>query len=764
MEIRRVEYSFIGKRIPKIDSVPLAKGETKFVIDLKLPSMLFGKILTSPYPHARILHIDTTKARRLPGVKAIITAEDMPDKKFGGYVQDERPLAKDKVRYIGDSVAAAAAIDEESAEEAIELIRVEYEEIPAVFDVFEAMEPGAPKIHGAERNIAATGKIEAGDIEEAFLRSDEIFEDTFVTSRVKHCCLQSFACLASVEAGTITVWPTTQNPLRLRTVFANYFGIPYHKVRVIQFPLGGGFGLRVDPFAADFCCIALAQKTRRPVKIVHTSEEEFQNTKTRLPQIIRLKTGVRRDGTIMARHADILCDNGAYTGSSPGNSNWGGLMFGALYRIPNFRHEWRLIYTNLQPSGSMRGYGNPQIHFAGESQMDMIAERLGMDPMDLRLENAVQIGDKTASGPILHSCGLVECIDKVAEMIDWRQKRFERRPFRGVGMACMIHCSGARLHPFVNADYSSARVRLNDDGTVNLSIGTGDMGTGSNTVMAQIAAEELGVRLEDVKVLSGDTEVGLPCSGGTASRLTTMCGNSVRKASQKVRRRLFKIAAEKLEASIEDLEARDRRIYVRGSPDMGVPISEVVRASVYRKGGQSIVAEAYFDGNNELPDPQTGCGNVSTSYPFACQAAEVEVDPETGVVKILRFVAAHDVGRVINALTAEGQVEGGVAMGIGYALSEELIYYNGRLVNGNFLDYKLPTALDVPKIDIQFIETIDPNGPFGAKGLAEPSLIPTAPAILNAIYDAIGVRFKELPVTQEKIQKALKEKRLCFVE
>ena len=759
-----MEYSFIGKRIPKIDSVPLAKGETRFAIDIRFPSMLYGRILTSPYPHAKILHIDTAKAKRLPGVKAVITAEDIPDKKYGGYIQDERPLVKDKVRYIGDSVAAVAAIDEERAEEAIELIRVEYEELPAVFDVLDAMKQDAPKIHDAERNIPATRRIEAGDLELAFSKSDEIFEDTFITSRVHHCCLQPLASVAAVESGTITIWPTTQNPLRLRTILANFFGIPYHKIRVIQYPLGGGFGLRVDPFPADFCCIALARLTRKPVKIIHTREEEFENTKTRLRQIIRLKTGVKRDGIILARHADVICDNGAYTGSSPGNSIWGGLMFGALYRIPNFKHEWRLVYTNLQPAGSMRGYGNPQVHFAGESQIDMIAERLGMDPIDLRLRNAVQKGDTTASGPILHSCGLIECIDKVAEMIDWRQKKLERRAFRGVGMACMIHCSGARLYPMVNADYSSARVKLNDDGTVNLSIGTGDMGTGSNTVMAQIAAEELGVKIEDVKVLSGDTEVGLPCSGGTASRLTTMCGNAVRRASQEAKKKLFKIAAEKLEVNVEDLEARERRIYVRSSPDIGVSIFEMVRASIYRKGGESIVAEAYFDGKNELPDPQTGCGNVSTSYPFACQAAEVEVDPETGEVRILRFVAAHDVGRVINALTAEGQVEGGVAMGIGYALNEDLIYHNGKLVNGNFLDYKIPTALDIPKIDIQFIETDDPNGPFGAKGLAEPSLIPTAPAIVNAIYDAIGVRFSELPVTQEKIQKALKEKRSCFIE
>jgi putative selenate reductase molybdopterin-binding subunit len=717
-------------------------------------------MLVSPYPHARVLNIDLSKAEKLPGVKAVLTWKDMPDRLYGLFIQDERPLAKEKVRYVGDRIAAVAAIDEETAQEALSLIAVDYEELPAVLDPLDAMKSDAPQIHDAERNIATSGKILAGNPEQGFRESDLIFEHTFETSRVQHCCIQTLATLASFESGKLTLWPTTQSPFGVRNVLSGVFGMPEHKIRVIQSYLGGGFGERgTDASHLDLCASALSMKTGRPVKMIFSRKEEFENTKTRLREIIHLRTGVKKDGTMIARQMDMVCDNGAYTKISPVTAWWGGLMFGALYRIPNMQVDWRLVYTNHVPAGAMRGNGNPQITFAGESQIDTIAEELGIDPMDFRLKNVVRVNDKTAFGPFLKSCGLLECINKAAERIDWKRKKMDKGPHRGVGMACQVHCSGARWHPQVDADFSAARIKLNEDGTVNLALGVGDLGTGSNTIMAQITAEVLGVEVEDVEVMAGDTEITPQSIGVGASRYTVIGGNAVRGAAQKIKRQLFEIVANKLEASTEDLVARDRYISVKGSPDKKMHISQAVRESIYHKGGQSVVAEFHYDGKGELPSAETGCGDVSTSYSFACQVAEVEVDPDTGKTEILKIVAAHDVGKIINPMLAEGQVEGGVAMGVGYALTEDLIYRNGNLLNGNFRDYKVLTAQDIPPVESIFVETSDPEGPFGAKGLAEPCTIPTAPAIANAIYDAIKVRIKTLPITPEKILAELKRKR-----
>jgi len=776
------ELLVVGKGVPRVDARVKATGEAKYAVDIVLPGMLHGKFLRSPYAHARILNIDTSKAEKLPGVKKVITAKDLPEGNTGPFVFDKPPLSRDEARYVGDEIAAVAAETAAIAKAALDLIEVEYEELPAVFDPEDAMKPdapiihenfseyikvrGEPKVEKGIRNVAATVHQGSGDVEKAFAEADYIFEDQFTTPYVAHTCMEPHACVASFDAsGKVTVWSSTQSVTFFRFGLAEIFKMPMNKVRVIQAFTGGGFGAKVDPLPLDFCCVALSKMTGRPVKIAYTREEEFTAARGRFPYILDMKTGVKKDGTITARKVRVICDCGAYADMGPGTVQWGGHLHGSLYRIKNYCYDAVSVYTNKAYGTAFRGYGNNQNHFAGESQMDMIAERLEMNPVELRLKNATQTGDVTASGAVILSCGLSECIKKVStETAKWREE-IKRKGVKdagvkrkGIGLACFAHASSSRFLPNCDADFSAAYIRLNEDGTVHLAVGSNDIGQGSSTVMVQIAAEELGVRPEDVEIISADTEAAPLSLGSWASRETVMGGNAVIGAAKDAKRQLFEVAAKALEANVEDLEARDRRIYVKGSPDKGMSIAEVVLASIYTKGGQAIIGKAHFDADDEIPDRETGVGNMAQNYPFGAQAVEVEIDIETGKVEVLRVAAAHDLGRAINSILSEGQIEGGVIQAIGYALTEEIVFDNqGKISNPNFGDYRILTALDTAMpVKSFFVEPIDPKGPFGAKGLGECTMIPTPPAIANAIYDAIGVRIKELPITPEKILNALK--------
>ena len=778
------ELSVVGKGIPKVDAQVKATGQAKYAVDVVLPRMLHGKFLRSPYAHARILSIDTSKAEKLPGVKKVITAKDLPEGNCGIFVLDQPPLARDKVCYVGDEVAAVAAETEEIAEEALDLIKVEYERLPAVFDPEQAMKPdapiihekfseyfkvrGEPKVEKGIRNVASTTHQEAGDVEKGFAEADYVFEGRFKTQYVAHTCMEPHACVASFDAdGKVTVWSSTQSVTFFRFEVATLLKIPMHKVRVIQTFTGGGFGSKVDPIPLDFCCVALSKMTGRPVRMVYSRKEEFVAARGRFPYIIDIKTGVKKDGTITARKVRTICDNGAYADMGPGTVQWGGHLHGSLYRIKNYCMDAVTVYTNKAYGTAFRGYGNNQNHFAGESQIDIIAERIGMDPVELRLKNATQTGDVTASGALILSCGLSESIKKVStEMAKWREE-IQREGVkdsgvkrRGIGLACFAHASSSRFLPTCDADFSAAYVRLNEDGSVHLAAGSNDIGQGSSTVMVQIAAEELGVRPEDIEIISADTEAAPLSLGSWASRETVMGGNAVIGAAKDAKRQLFEVAAKKLEANPADLEARDRRIYVKGSPERGMSIAEAVLASIYTHGGQAVIGKAHFDADDEIPDSETGVGDMAQNYPFGAQAVEVEVDTEIGKVEVLRVAAAHDLGRAINSMLSEGQIEGGVVQAIGYALTEEIVFDNqGKITNPNFGDYRIYTALDAAiPVKSFFVEPIDPKGPFGAKGLGECTMIPTPPAIANAIYDAVGVRIKELPITPEKILKLLEEK------
>ncbi len=756
------EYSVIGKRLPRVDGIVKATGEAKYTADMVLPGMLYGKILRSPHPHARILNIDISKAKKLPGVRAVITGKDTPGKKYGRY-QDDRPdlldeyaLAMDKVRYIGDEVAAVAAIDEDTAEEALDLIDVEYEKLPAVFDPEEAMKPGAPRIHDhAEHNVALKLLRNFGDVEKGFKESDYIFEDTFTTQGQTHCFLEPHAVLASFDqSGKLTVWSSTQNPFPVRAQLARALGMPESRIRVIKPHLGGGFGGKVELLSHDVCSSLLSKKTGRPVKIVLTREEVFNATRQRHPMIMRLKTGVKSDGTLMAKECTNIADTGAYYGLGPTVMAVNFYVLTLIYRVPNISYEGSLVYTNKPVCGAQRGYGGPQIRFADDSQMDMIAEALAIDPVELRLKNAVQPGDITLIKARITSCGFKECLQKVAERTGWRDKRGKLPGNRGIGIAGQGMVSGAKTYK--NPFSSGALVEPQEDGTVILFTGASDIGQGLNTVLSQIVAEELGVGIEDVRIVAADTEITPFDQGTSSSRATMFAGNAVRLAAADARRQLFEAVAEKLEANPEDLEARDRKIFVKGSPEKGISFSDAVLASHLEKK-QPILGRGYYVPNVERPSP-TGEGNISPSYSFSAYVAEVEVDTETGRVKVSRITTAHDCGFAINPMAVEGQIEGGIQMGIGHALSEGFFREEGQTLNPSFLNYGMATSLDMPEIKTIIVETIDPEGPFGAKEAGEGTMIPTNPAIANAVYDAIGVRIKDLPITPEKILKALEDK------
>ena len=761
------EFAFIGKRVPKLDAIDKVTGRAIYGHDMKLPRMLYGKILRSERAHARILNVDTSRAKKLPGVKAVITGYDIPDVRVG-FANDNPVLKTGKVRSFRDEIAAVAAVDEDVAREALELIKVEYEDLPAVFDPEEAMKPGAPLVHEkAERNILSlmTQSYFHGDVEKGFAESDVVIEDRLTLTWVAHCCMGTCFCLASFDnSGNLTVWNSTQMPFMSQRELSTALKMPPDKIRVIKATIGGGFGSKLDTYPYEPICVLLAQKTGRPVRITFTREEEFIASPTRQPVICDIKSGAKKDGTLTARQVKMVLDNGAY-------SSWGATTplvmmqtISSLYRVPNVKYDVLVVYTNHPYAGAMRGYGNPQATFVVESSMDMLAHELGMDPMEFRLKNANQPGDVTGQGVKITSCGLSECIEKAAESIGWQEKqgRGGNRGFdtpsatqpKGVGMACQLHVGGgARIYL---SDGCGTTIKVDDYGKVTVITGSTDMGQGSDTVIAQIVAEEMGVPVESITVINTDTDITPWDVGAHASRTTFIAGNSARLAAADAKRQILEAAAQAYKQKAENLDMREGQVFVKGEPEEGIPYPKAIRAGHFRPDGDVILARGWYEPPTEKQDKEFR-GNISAAYAFAAQAAEVEVDIETGEVKVLKIAAAHDVGRAINPMAVEGQIEGGVSMGLGYGLSEELVVEKGKVLNPNFADYALPTALDMPPIDPIIVETVDPEGPFGAKGMAEPANNPTAPAIANAVYDAVGVRIKDLPITAEKILKKLKE-------
>ncbi|RMF88886.1 MAG: xanthine dehydrogenase family protein molybdopterin-binding subunit [Nitrospinota bacterium] len=752
------EYETVGKRVPRVDAWEKVTGQGLYTADFRPKDMLYGAFLLSPLPHARILHLDTSRAEKLPGVKAVLTAWNTPSWRFGPFIKDQTLFPREKVRYVGERIAAVAAVDRETAQEALDLITVEFEELPAVFDPLEALKPDAPVIHEAlstypgvdpavaRGNLCAVTRLERGDIQEGFSQADHIFEDTFRTSMTQQCPLETHVTLAAKDhGGHVTIWSSTQNPFLVRSVIAEMLQVPLNKIRVIPPLIGGGFGSKTN-YELEPYAVLLAQATGKPVLLAISREEEFYRSKPRHPCIIQMKTGVTREGILVAREVKLLFDTGAT--ADPGPSMLAPTIVRGPYRIPHLKVESSCVYTNKIGCGSFRAPGGVASAFAFESQMDIIADALGIDPRELRLKNAVREGDLSSPGQRLDKVGFIETIERATAQANYEVRRIElarenqekqgKNKRRGIGMACgEWRLSGGRS--------SGAWVKMHEDGSIGLSVGSTDLGTGAYTVLVQMVAEELGVPMEEVTLVAADTEITPYDTTSGGSRVTVSMGNAVRRAAREVREQLLELAAERLEARKDDLVIAQKQVYVKGSPDRALSFRELSQYS-HTRGKGPLLGKGSF--TSPLP----------TSLPTYCtHVAEVEVDVETGEVRVLRVVAAHDVGFAIHPTNLEGQIQGGVAQALGHALLEETRFDQGRIANASFLDYKIPSSQDVPPINALLVEVGDEKGPFGARGIGEPPIIPTAPAIANAIAHAIGVRIKELPITPEKILQALRQ-------
>jgi xanthine dehydrogenase molybdenum-binding subunit len=771
--------SLIGKSPPRPDALEKVTGGKGFPVNVRLPGMLHGKILRSPYPHARITHIDAAAAAKLPGVKAVLTPAEVPKRRFtpvyfvptnaGSMVQDML-IMSETVRFAGQPVAAVAATSLRIAEEALALIEVEYEELPTVFDPEAAMQPGAPVLHDhAPNNVAVNPVMGFGDLDKGFAEADHVFEGVYQSHRVHTCYMEPRVCVVECDReGNYTVHSSMQHLFGLREKLAWALEIPESKVRVVKPPyIGGGFGGKLDMGYIEPIAALLSRRAGRPVRIEQTRYEDFITT-ARHPIKVYLKTGVKKDGTFTARYAKSVLDTGAHATHGAEVINVHG-VFGLLmtYRCPNAKWEGYTVYTNNMIGGGYRGYGSPQACFAAESQIDEICETLGLDPIEFRRSNAWHPGDPhpVIPGLELDSYALEECLQKGAERIGWSKRakansgRGTRR--RGIGFACQpLWVSGCLGFPDIY-EHSGAIIKLNTDGTADLATAAMDLGSGQITTLCQIAAEELGLPMEAVHMVRNADTTNVPFDAPShASRVTYSAGNAVRAAANAARERLLKVAGIMLEANPEDLVVADGRVTVRGAPAArAITVAEIAQ----RAESPFIQHSAQGPAPTTIEEKGTIIGLASLApksnpSPVSVEFVEVEVDTETGHVAVLRAVFAHDLGRLIHPQGAEGQVEGGFQQGMGYALMENLQFDpdSGTCLTGDFLDYKIPTAVEMPReIHSIFIESNEPTGPFGAKSLSEPCITVPAPAIANAIYNAVGVRIRELPITPEKILAAL---------
>lgn len=750
------KYNVINTPVHNIDGIAKVTGRARYTFDISLPHMLHGKILRSPYAHAKILNISVSKALSLPGVKAVVTGQDTLGIKQGIWRRykelcDEEILARDKVRYIGEPVAAVAAIDEDTAEEALDLIEVEYEPLPAVFEQLEAIKEGAPLIHEhAERNINVTRHIEWGDVDEAFRAAGYIREDWFKCSSQAHVCMETHCAVASyIPEGKLTVYTSTQSHYYIQVLLAWILGMRENDVRVISRYTGGGFGSKFELDSAQFCSSLLSMKVCKPVKIVLSREEEFMATKRRTPMFYYLRSGVKKDGSFLAKEARVFTEGGAYTAMGATALYLTGFFQAFPYVWPSYRYDGYRVYTNTAPTSAMRGFGAPQATFCAETQIDLIADELGIDPIELRRKNVMYPGYEVPGQAYIQSCGINQCLDKVEE---WIKSRGELPPNRGIGIAAYGFMSGGIFNWFDTPyAFSSAVIKINIDGKVDLYVGSQDMGQGSNTTMAMICAEELGVRVEDIRLHMGDTENCPVDLGAWGSRETLMQGNAVKMAASDAKRQLLEFAAAKLSPNIVyDMDIKDRWIHLIARPERGLSYFDVIKEAIRGKDGQPVIARGHYTPHRK--------GMISPAYSFGVQAVEAEVDPDTGKISLKNCVTAHDCGQVINPIGVKGQLEGAIAMAAGYGFTEDLPMDEGKILNPNLVDYKILRTTEMPETNVFEVETYEPEGPFGAKEAGEGLTNPTAGALGNAVYHATGVSIKGLPITPEKVLAALKEK------
>jgi 4-hydroxybenzoyl-CoA reductase subunit alpha len=806
------DFSIIGKRIAMVDAAGKTTGTGKYTDDLSLPGMLVGKILHSPYPHARIKHIDTSRAEKLDDVVAIATGIDAPNT-YGilPVGHDEYALALDKVRYVGDNLACVAAIDEPTAEKALELIEVEYEVLPAYFDPEESMKAESDLIHeNKPHNIEKDYHHVFGDPEKGFADADQIAEARFLANEVTHAAMEPHSTLAAFEIdpqsgqpGRLTVWSSTQVPYYLQHKLSLVLEMPMSQIRVIKPLVGGGFGGKSEVIPLEIIAAIAARKAKAPVKITYTREEVFWAHRGRPRTIIDLKTGVRNDGRITAVTARVVQDGGAYCSYGVVTILYSGALLGALYDIPNIQYDGYRVLTNKPACGAMRGHGTVNVRFAFESQLDELAAKLALDPAEIRRRNLLQPPCVTVNSLRVRSYGLPECIEKVVERSGWNQRKGKLPRGRGLGIACSHYVSGA-ANSIIRSDmpHSTVNIKIDRDGGVVVYTGASEIGQGSDTMTAQIAAETLGCSLSRVKVIAADTDLTPIDIGSYSSRVTFMAGNATLRAAQEVKKQIASAAARKMNCAPEDLVFRDdyvgrKDVAGQGPFDFrseqvrptqaeasvsGRVEGQILRGSLQQKRKdegpkdlmtfeEAVVAAIDFHGaltgtGSYAPPPEARGGKhkgggvgPSPAYSYSAQVAEVSVDEDTGAVTIHKVWAAHDCGRALNPVSVEGQIIGSVWMGMGQALTEEMVWKDGMLMNPGLLEYRSPSAVESPEVEPIVVESIDPEGPFGAKECSEGSLAATIPAIANAIYDAVGVRLHECPFTPERVLAAVRAKK-----
>ena len=769
--VAKNDLKVVGKPFRKVDARAKCAGQTKFADDIVLPRMLFCKILRSHLPHALIKNVDVSKAVALPGVFAVVTGKDFPIP-YGilPVSQDEHALCVDKVRFIGDPVAAVAAIDEDVAFDAMNLIEVEYEPLNTISTIEEAVMIDEPRIHdyGDSGNIHKKVSLEFGNVEEGFGEADLVREDTFFYEGNTHLPLEQHAAVAHFDSdGKITLWSSTQTPHYVHRALAKVLGLAASHIRVIATPNGGGFGGKSDPFNHEVVVCKLSMITGRPVKVTLTREEVFYCHRGRHPILMRVKTGVKNDGAITAMHFQSYLDGGAYGSYGVASTFYSGALQTVTYDVPRYKFQGIRTFTNKAPCGPKRGHGTPQPRYALEVHLDKIAEQLRIDPVEIRRKHLVAPNSVTANYLRIGSMGLGQCIDKVVEGSRWKE-RFSgwdqsnrKLPFgKGIGIACSSYICGAGLPIYWNnMPQSGVQLRLDRQGGVCVMCGSTDIGQGSDSILAYIVAEVLGIDPFDIRVVTADTDLTPVDLGSYSSRVTLMTGNAAIQAAERARELLVMAVAEKLGVPIENISLAERRVFDVENPDVGVTFAEAIVLAESKFGTIGTVG-SYSPPRSPGRYKGSGVG-PSPAYSYSAAVAEVDVNPDTGIVVVERVWIAHDIGRSINPMLVMGQVEGSVYMGLGEILMEEMAYRENRNVVHKFpsmLEYKSPTTMEMCDVKTYLIEDPDPNGPYGAKEVGQGPLLPVPPAVANAVYNAVGVRIDEVPITPEKVLRALKDK------
>jgi len=767
-------FTVVGQPLPKIDAWGKVTGETRYADDLALPRLAYGRLLRSAHAHARIRSIETSRARALPGVYAVITGADLPRVKFGilPVSQDEEALCTEKVRMVGDAVAAVAAVDEETAERACRLIEVDYEPLPALMSIQDSLAHPEIRIHeyGDGPNVHKNVALQFGDVEAAFAQAHLVREDVFYFEGNTHLPMEQHAAVAHWTAdGKLTLWSSTQTPHYVHRLLAKILDVPAAHIRVIAAPVGGGFGGKLDPFAHEIAACKLSQLTGRPVKIACNREEVFYIHRGRHPVLMWIKTGFTREGDITGCHLRTWLDGGAYGSYGVASTFYTGVINPVTYKMPVYKFEGARVFTNKPPCGPKRGHGTPQPRFALECQLDKAAEQLGLDPADMRRRILAEPFTKTANHLTVTTIGLGECIDKVVEASGWRDKQpryraaaaerppkplWQSRKRKGIGIACSAYMTGAGTAIYWNnMPHSGVVVRADRSGGVAILCGATDIGQGSDSILAYLVAEVLGIEPKDVHVHPADTSLTPVDLGSYSSRVTLMCGQAAIQAGERLKAVVFRAVAAKLGVEPAALVARDRKVGVPDDWDKALPFAQAVEL------GEAMHGVLAFPGSYAPPKRagkyKGGGVGPSPCYSYSACVVELSVDEDTGTVELHDVWIAHDIGRALNPLLVEGQVEGSIYMGIGEALMEEQVFRKNLHKTPSMLDYKSPTTLETPEIHTYLVETDDPEGPFGAKEAGQGPLLPVIPAIANAIYQATGVRLDEVPITPDKILKGL---------